>query len=151
MSSMFPHTVTLYNVERKSASDVTKWQLLNHITILTGVFLDEGAGANILDGSVERADDAALFIPLSVKAVDGITGAEKKYVPPKAFDRLPDKSGTWTLRPGTACFFIRDRAVEPEMTFEEINKLYDSVYTVTRIAIRNFGSADLQHFEVGGK
>lgn len=152
MSGMFPHTVTLYNVEKeRAAADVTKKRLLNHITVLADVFLDEGAGAEIRDGGAERADTATLFIPFSATAVDGITGAAKQYVTPKAFDRLEDKSGAWTLLPGTGCFFARGRVVEPDLSFEEISKLYDSVYTVSRIAVRDFGSADLQHFEVGGK
>ena len=41
VGSMFPHTVTLYNVEVETDPGTIKSTVINHITILRGVFLEK--------------------------------------------------------------------------------------------------------------
>lgn len=153
--TMFPHTITLYNVEiipGEKYHDTT----VNHITILKGVLVDASKAVNVRESGLVEADAANLYIPFNVKAVDAVTGKEKKYMPPIEFWRAEDKSEHWTLsvtskNPGVGSntFFVKGEAVEPDKSLEFIEMKYDHVYDITKIDEKDFGSAGLRHFEVG--
>lgn len=144
-----PHTVTVFNV----------WEddnLVRHsnITVLNGVFIDIAKGANVNKSGLSDADTCALFIPFAVEALSA-SGAPKAYCDPKQFEAAADKSGLWTLNSGgsdrsTATFFIKG-AVTEEMTLAQAKDAYDYVFDVTTVDIRDFGSADMQHWQVGGR
>lgn len=148
--SMFPHTVTLYNV---SEDQVTFERFIN-ITILQGVFFDAAKAANVRTSGLEGADAVNLYIPFDVTAVDGVTLLEKRYVGPKEYARADGKTGIWTLDIGKQakgdCFFVKGEVVEPERDRAYINLNYDDVYVVTKVDEKDFGAADLKHWEVGG-
>lgn len=146
---MFPHTVTLYNVERVLGPGGRE-DRINHITVLEGVLLAEEQGASARKGGPDAADSATAYIPYTVKATDGVTGAAKAYVPPKAFAAAEDKSGLWTLEPGEGCFFVRGTVVETEMSFQQLLAGYDGVYRLRRCAQRDYSAAGLEHWEAGG-
>ena len=40
--------------------------------------------------------------------------------------------------------------VEPDKTEQALEMLYDDVYKVTKVDMKDFGSQDMRHFEVGG-
>ena len=145
--SMFPHTVTLYTVLTEADADFHETRV-NHITILRGVLLDESKAANVRSSGLEGADAAELYIPFSVRAEDGVTGRPKQYTGPMEFWRAEDKSGLWTLSDGENCFFVKGVAVEPEAAVERIERMYDSVYQMTKVDRKDFGG--LPHWEVGG-
>lgn len=145
--TMFPHTVTVYNVEeyRGSVTEI-------HITFLRGVLLDASKGVNVRESGLEGADAVILYIPFDVEAVDGITNKKKSFIPPIEFYRSEDQSGIWTLGPGHT-FFVKGEALPPEGTAlddvtEKVELLYDHVYNVTKVDEKDYGG--LQHFEVGG-
>lgn len=147
-----PHTVTVYNAVENV--DTLKTEMV--ITVLRGVFLDISEGANIMKSGLSGADAAKLYIPFAIKAVNGETGEEQQYVPPREYERQEDKTGSWTIRTtGTAsskdCFFVKGEVVEPGADFQTINGRYDYVYRVNTVDIRDFGSPDMQHWEVGGR
>ena len=144
--SMFPHTVTLYNVEIQRGPNMTE-TITNRITILRGVFLEASKAVNVRASGLEGADAVNLYIPFDVIAVDGETGEEKKYVGPIAFREAPDRNGVWTMKPGET-FFVKGEVVEPEMSFENISRKYDGVYRITKVDEKDFGR--LKHWEVGG-
>lgn len=146
-----PHTVTVYNVTTETDPVTFDDVTTNHITILRGVFLDVSKGANVIRSGLVGADAATLHIPFSVTAVDGITGAEKRYVGPMEFWRADDKSGLWTLAVDRNTFIVKGEAVEPDKTEEAINLLYDDVYTITSVDTKDFGSPSMQHWECGCK
>ena len=146
-----PHTVTIYNV---SENPDTLWLEYN-ITILRGVFLDRHEAANIEKSGLRDADAATLFIPFSVQAVDATTGAKKKYISPKAYRQLEDTSGYWTLEgggmsSGADSFFVKGEVVNT-IGYAKMREMYDDVYDITTIDIRDFGSEDMQHFQVGAR
>ena len=146
-----PHTVTVYN----ASENVDTLKSEYNITVLDGVFLDISKGANVIKSGLESADAATLFIPFSVKAINGVTRVEQTYITPKEYERLNDKSGYWTIRPnGTTsnkdCFFVKGEVVS-DMDFQDINAYFDDVYRVSSVDPRDFGSADMQHWEVSGK
>lgn len=153
--SMFPHTITVYNVEITTDKATLKDVLVNHITILRGVLLDASKAVNVRESGLEGADAVNLYIPFDVKAVDGVTGEIKRYVGPLEFWRAEDKTGLWTLSVSNQksidvdgnTFFIKGEAVEPDAKRQLIEMKYDHVYSVTKIDEKDFGG--LQHFEIG--
>lgn len=149
--SMFPHTVTIYNVTSEIDHGTLGEKLTNHITILRGVLLDASKAANVTRSGLEGADSVNLYIPFYVNAVDGVTGQEKQYATPMEFWRMEDKSGHWTLSVtghGGKTIFVKGEVVEPDLTEEKIGLAYDGVYNVTKVDEKDFGG--LPHFEVGG-
>lgn len=149
--SMFPHTVTIYNVTSEIDKNTLTEKLVNHMTILRGVLLDASKAANVTRSGLEGADAVNLYIPFSVNAVDGVTGLEKQYISPMEFWRMEDKSGYWTLSVtghGGKTIFVNGEVVEPDLTEEKISLAYDGVYNVTKVDEKDFGG--LPHFEVGG-
>lgn len=151
--SMFPHTVTIYNVSQETDPATFKDVEKTYITVLRGVLLEASKAANVRQSGLEGADAVNLYIPFSTPAVDGVTNTEKRYVGPQEFWRAADKSGIWTLSTdgnGGTTFFIKGEVVEPDKTEQALEMLYDDVYKVTKVDMKDFGSQDMRHFEVGG-
>lgn len=144
--SVFPHTVTLYQTETV-IDDKLNETTVNHITVLEGVLLIASKAANVRATGLEGADAVNLYIPFDVKAVDGVTGTEKKYVDPVEGWRLEgDKSDIWTISMGTV--FVKGRVVLPNATQATLEMGYDNVYQVTKIDKLDFGG--MPHWEIGG-
>ena len=148
-----PHTVTIYNVTHETDLETFKDTRKSYVTILRGVMLQASKAANVSTSGLGSADSVNLFIPFAAIAVDGVTGQEKRYAGPHEFWSASDKSGLWTLsvddRDGTT-FFVKGEIVEPDKTVQEIEKLYDDVYKVTKVDVRDFGSTEMRHWQVGG-
>lgn len=146
-----PHTVTLYNV----TVDPSTLAVFTNVTILEGVFLDIGKASNVAKTGLAEADSATLFIPFTVAARDGTTGAVKTYIEPKAYKNLQSKAGYWTLETGgdgsgAGCFFVKGTVVS-SAGYKAIRQGNDYVFDVTTVDLRDFGSADMQHWQVGGR
>lgn len=141
---MFPHVVSIYTiVEHPETADVQ-----TNITVVSGVLFDGSKASNVRASGLESADSVNLYIPFDAKSVDGVTGAEKAYIRPRAFAEALDKSEYWTMDPGNT-FFVLGEVVNPDLTFQEINKKYDNVHLITKVDTKDFGG--LRHFEVGGR
>lgn len=145
-----PHTVTVYNLsqttDKETFEDVTELGC----TVLRGVFLQASKAANVRATGLEGADAATLYIPFSVDAVDGTTGAKKQYVGPLEYWSAEDRSGLWTLSyrgNGGTTFFVKGEFVTDN---EAIARAHDDCYEVTKVDVMDYGSEDLRHFEVGG-
>ncbi len=148
--SMFPHTVTVYNVETKERPETGfQKEETKHITVLKGVFLEASKAYNVRQSGLVGADAVNLYIPAFVNAVDGVTGQSKKYVGPVEFWRADDKSGLWTLSLDKSCFFVKGEAVHPDWNIQAIEMAYDDVYSVTKVDVKDFGG-DMSHILVGG-
>lgn len=146
--SMFPHTVTIYNVSVETDPSTLEDRTVNHITILRGVLLEAAKAVNVRESGLTGADAVNLYIPFSAEAADGLTGAAKVYAGPLEFWRMEDKSGFWTLSDGGNTFFIKGKIVEPAATRELIEMKYDHVYAVTKVDEKDYGT--LKHWEIGG-
>lgn len=144
-----PHTVTIYNVIQSTNIETFKEEELTYVTILRGVFLDASKAVNVRTSGLEGADAVNLFIPFAVTAVDGLSGAVKQYVSPQEFLAAQDRSALWTLSVngnGGETFFVKGEVVTSAMAA----RAHDDSYTVTKVDMKDFGSAPMQHFEVGG-
>ena len=138
-----PHTVTIYNVTQEQDQDFNDTQK-RYITVIRGVMLQASKAANVRASGLEGADAVNLYIPFSAVAV---------YVGPQEFWRATDKSKIWTLSTdgnGGTTFFVKGEVVEPDKTEERIEMLYDDVYKVTKVDMKDFGSPSMQHWQVGG-
>lgn len=149
---MFPHTITLYTTRNETDPNTYKDVTTNYITLLKGVLVDESKAANVRKSGLESADAVNLYIPFDVEAVDAVTGEAKQYIGPIEFWRADDKPAYWTLTTGQDTWFVKGEAIpDPswpaESVYDRINGMYDSVYNVTKVDIKDFGR--LQHFEVG--
>ena len=148
-----PHIVTIYNVTQETDQETFRDTQKSYITVIRGVMLQASKAVNVRESGLEGADAVNLYVPFASLAVDGVTGQEKRYVGPQEFWRAADKSGIWTLSTdgnGGTTFFVKGEVVEPDKTEQMIEMLYDDVYKVTKVDMKDFGSAAMQHFEVGG-
>lgn len=137
-----PHTVTVIN-----CIEGEDYAMQYNATVLHGVMLQASKRTNVNKSGLTDADSVTLFIPFTVDA------GGKQFKRPKEYDALEDKSRFWTLKPGgessaTECFFVKGEAAG--MSYADALDRYDNVYRVTSVDIRDFGSATMQHWMVGG-
>lgn len=138
---MFPHTVTLYIPAENEPPN---------ITILRGVLLDELKASSVNVRGHDGADGPRLYVPMSVTALDGLTGESKAYTDPVSYERAEDKAGLWTFPADGMAFFTKGKVVEPDKTRQELEAAHDGVYTIVSVAERDFGSPGLRHWQIGG-
>lgn len=130
--------VTIYNRYFDKETRLDKYQR----TVLYGVFWDERKAVNRLQSGLEDADKVTIIIPFTVTT-------DKKYVPPKEFEKLDDKSDYFTLQEG-------DRVVKGAVDFEITGKVSDldkeyEAFTITSVDTKDFGSLHMRHWEVGAR
>lgn len=150
--SMFPHTVTIYNVVQEIDPTTLDEVEKVYTTILRGVMLQASKGANVRESGLEGADAANLYIPFAAEAVDGNTGAAKTYAKPQEFVKATDRSGLWTLSydgNGGETLFIKGEFVFNGANLNVV-RYHDDCYNVTKVDAMDYGSPDMQHWEVGG-
>ena len=92
--SMFPHTVTLYNVSVETDPATLEERTINHITVLEGVLLDAVKGKNVNESGLVDADSVTLYIPANASATDGVPARRSVTLDPWSFG---------TARAGTGC------------------------------------------------
>lgn len=158
--SMFPHTITVYNVSVETDKATFEDTVVNHITVLDGVLLDASKAVNVRESGMENADAVNLYIPFGVKAYDAVTGEPKQFLPQIEFWRSEEKDKYWTLaisKKGSSgdgyTFFAKGIVLPPDGTPPEkvsqvVEAAFDHVYNITKIDEKDFG--DLKHWEVGG-
>lgn len=144
-----PHIITLYNTEELDD------RLVIHRTVLDGVFIDTAKSRNNGAYGVTGTDTATLYIPFAVNASNGRCGANKEYVKPKAFHNMNSKNNVWTIEDSgeassVVCYVCKG-VVGERLSYKELKQKYDDVYAVTGVKTRDFGSADMQHWEVSLK
>jgi hypothetical protein len=145
-----PHTVTIYNVVQETDPATLDEVEKVYTTILRGVMLQASKGVNVRESGLESADAVNLYIPFSVEAVDGKTGAAKAYAKPQEFAKAADRSGLWTLSyngNGGETVFVKGEFISDNMT---VVQYHDDCYNVTKVDAMDYGSPDMQHWEVGG-
>ena len=103
------------------------------------VFWDDSKGVNLSLG-YENADDVNIFIP---KIQNDMSG----YIKPKFYIGLND---TWTLNNGD--FIVKGQTFENQVSsIKELKEKYNDVFTITLVDDKDFGSANMHHFEIRGK
>lgn len=146
-----PHIVTIYNIVQEIDPTTLDEVEKAYTTILRGVMLQARKAVNVRESGLEGADAANLHIPFTVEAVDGKTGAAKAYAKPQEFAKAADRSGLWTLSyngNGGETVFVKGEFISDNMT---VVQYHDDCYKVTKVDAMDYGSADMRHWEVGGK
>lgn len=133
-------TVTLFNRFVNPETEEEKY----YPTLLEGVDLVETKGANVSKSGMDSADAVKLYIDFA--------NVVKQYLPPKAWDALPEeeKQNYITFHP-TEDFFVKgdhtDVELPEESAYEWMHENFDDVYKVTTV---DKYEDILPHFEVGG-
>lgn len=138
--SMFPHTVTVYNL----TEDQDTFEKVYNITVLRGVLVDTVQAAGSNKSGLLNGDQVVLYIPFSVDA------GGKRFLPEKAYEAIDDKAAYWTLRVGKD-FFAKGEAVGPGWSFDQANAKHGDVYRVATLGTKDFGSPAMRHWEAGGR
>lgn len=145
-----PHVITLYNSVTETDPKTFEESTTLYATKLAGVFLDASKAVNVRQSGLESADAVDLYIPLGVTALDATSGAVKRYADPQEFSRAEDKNGLWTLSVkgnGVTTFFIKgDFVADNEFTA----LAHPDCYALTKVDLKDFGSADMRHWQCGG-
>lgn len=144
-----PHTITLFNESEIDG------EIVVNATILRGVFLDELDAAVVSANGLNASDSASLYIPFSVTAV-GLDGNAKSYIQPKAYADMEDVTDVWTLDPSgrksiNDCYFCKGEVVDEIGSYVELQRLTNRAYRVTGVYLRDFGTEDMQHWQVTGR
>ena len=147
MSTMFPHTITLYNITRKTDKLTMEDTFENHITFLRGVLVDSAKSADVTEDGTESADSVTVYIPFDVEAVNAENGKRQRYATPRQWADAGRKSVLWTFNTDKTTFFVKGENVRSFSSLAEIDEAEDT-FMVTQVETKDFG--DLQHWEVGG-
>ena len=106
---------------------------------IENVFWDDSKGVNLNKG-YENADDVNVYIPKEQNDMSS-------YTEPKFYIGLND---TWTLRNGD--FIVKGKTFENQVSsIKELKEKYNDVFTITLVDDKDFGSANMHHFEIRGK
>ena len=102
--------------------------------LIDNVFWDDSKGVNLNKG-YDKADAVNVYIPKDKNDMS-------EYVNPKQYD-----GSSWTLNNG-------DLIVKGEVTETEVSGIKElssyEVFTITMVDNKDFGSSNMQHFEIRG-
>lgn len=145
-----PHTVTVYNMSTETDKTTFEDVTTAHATVLRGVLLQACKAVNVRESGLVGADAVSLYIPFDVEAVDGETGAAKQYADPMHYWAAEDRSGLWTLSVdgnGGDTHFVKGEVLTAN---PDIMLAHDDCWKVTKVDTFDYGSEDMQHWQVGG-
>lgn len=147
---LLPHTVTVFNVITKTADDYSTTEQV-YAAVLDGVFIMEKHSGKPARAGSDNQSSLEVFIPFFANALDANTGESLEYALPDYFEKNP--AGHWTLmvsgeKADGRCFIIKGNV--PAADYKAI-KAMCGAKRVTAVETFDFGSCDLQHWEVYGK
>ena len=139
-----PHTVSLMNFHKGSP----------FLVLLRGVMLQARNGRSVQRRGGVEENEATLYVPLSVCA-ENAAGKTLSFLPPLEYARCTDPEKHWTLQPegesaGRSSFFVKGEIPEACALAEARGK-YDDVYIVAGWQMHDYGSRNMQHYEVVSK
>jgi hypothetical protein len=139
-----PHTATLINKHGDAY----------YLTVLRGVMIQDMERKSVLQPGDYDSSYTKIFIPFSVDARNA-EGEEVTYLPPLAYARNAEPEKHWTLRSdsdeaGRNDFFVKG-LIPSACSLAEARDLYDGVFIVSTVSTRDYGSAEMQHFEVSSR
>lgn len=105
-------------------------------------WFDIYATSKIKNGA-ENADVGQIIIPYKQNIDSGMT-----FVKPIAYKNLVDKTGYWSVNNGDT---IVKGEIPENVSFADLENLYDDVLKVTSVGASLFGDIDMQNIEVGGR
>lgn len=137
--------ITLYNAYYDKQTERTLYSK----TYLFGVDWQGSNAIAIRDKGLISEDKTEIFIPFSIESV-------KKYIKPKIYSRLSDNE-----RENYFTFSNKDKVVkgivdfdvtgEKGHTIKDLENNYDAVLTIINVSTFDYGSENMQHWEVLAK
>lgn len=127
--------VTIFNKHEVNGTE--KWQR----TVLKGVYWNSCKGTIIRKTGVASADSAVIIIPKSINC-------NRKYIPPKQWRGVSDKSAFWTLQSGDTIIKgdIKQEVIKSSAELQS----FDDCLIITTVDSKDFGG-NMAHWEVGAK
>lgn len=129
--------ITIYNKYLASRAEVFQRSVVRNVGWQATKAV-AGTKAGPLQSNV-----ATIFIPF---------GGNTEYLAPKAWNALVVKTSNWTLQEGDVV--VRGEVADEisgAFTITDLRAKYDDVVTITSVDAMDFGSANVQHWEVGAK
>lgn len=127
-------TNTKMSVFNKYQSPFEKNNVVFKKHVIENVFWDDSNGVN-LDHGYDKADKVNVYIPKDKNDLSD-------YANPKQYN-----GSNWTLDNGD--FIIKGEVAENEVSGIKDLKNYE-VFTITMVDDKDFGSPNMQHFEIRG-
>ena len=130
---MFDKDITIINKWFNKTTKMNEYKV-HHVK----GFWSSNNGISISDTQLVKSDGLTARILMS----------EDGYVDPKSFQRLSVVNSEWTLQNDD--YLVKGKI---EDTFTSISEILDSYecLKITNVAIKDYGSEDMQHFAVTGE
>jgi hypothetical protein len=129
--------ITVYN--KYISAGVEAWQR----TVIPAAQWENRKAANVIKSGMLEADSVVIFVLFLYGSA---------YLKQKAWQALTTKTGYWTLQVGD---YIVKGSVADEITtnftITDLKAKYDDVVKITTVDTLDYGSAALQHWQVGAK
>lgn len=131
----WPHTVTVYNYTKAGYNR----------SVLRGVLWEDTKTKNVNKTGSTTVDSVKLFIPFSVDSGGTV------YKLPVNYQISP--SDAWTLQTKQKDFIVKGECQyipTPGESISELTTVHDAL-TITSVTTCDYGSTEMQHWEVGAK
>ena len=148
---MYTNTgATLYNYDR----DKTTGKVTYRRTHLRNVFWDDSKQSNVLKSGLTSVESVNISVPFDVDA-EG-----KTYKSPKEYLNSTDKDNSFTFTANSQDLIVKgiiDYEIDNSSSQKISERLsylknkYDYVMTISIVDMKDFGSENMRHWEIGGR
>lgn len=148
---MYTNTgATLYNYDRDKATGKVTYRR----TYLRNVFWDDSKQSNVLKSGLTSVESVNISVPFDVDA-EG-----KTYKSPKEYLNSTDKDNSFTFTANSQDLIVKG-IIDYEINNSSSQKIseslsylknnYDYVMTISIVDMKDFGSENMRHWEIGGR
>lgn len=148
---MYTNTgATLYNYDRDKTTDKVTYRR----THLRNVFWDDSKQSNVLKSGLTSVESVNISVPFDVDA-EG-----KTYKSPKEYLNSTDKDNSFTFTANSQDLIVKG-IIDYEINNSSSQKIseslsylknnYDYVMTISIVDMKDFGSENMRHWEIGGR
>ena len=148
---MYTNTgATLYNYDRDKATGKVTYRR----TYLRNVFWDDSKQSNVLKSGLTSVESVNISIPFDVDT-EG-----KTYKSPKEYLNSIDKDNSFTFTANSQDLIVKgiidyeidnssSQKISESLSYLKNN--YDYVMTISIVDMKDFGSENMRHWEIGGR
>lgn len=133
--------ITLYNKYIDPTTRAEKYQR----TVINNVMWQGAKASSAASGGLLASNTANIFIPFALGT---------QYKDAQTWLALVSKTGYWTLQEGDVIVktAVTDEiTTSPVFTLTNLKAKYANVVIVTSVDLADYGSPDMQHWQIGAK